>query len=1146
MQLRIIDQYQADPHQQSVDIILQTDSQQLSFRVYEFKSPLTANFHQALTWYFQHYSQSLEQTPEDKRVPEKLISFGQYLADCLLGEDMQLVQVKDLVEEEGYDQLHVQIESSRLAFFADSWEIMVLPDAKYVLSTVSQGFIRRLTGPDQPDYEAELNYDLATKTTDTNESTSTTRLGILHILARPNQQDSPPALACQASLASLRWPDALHYELWLSADIAALGQRLADKTRPLHIIHYDGPIDLLDKQPQLYLGGMIDPAQSIPVSTLAALLAENSVALCSVDGWAYRNEEQQALRTDLGLAQVAHVMATAGVTNVIGLSHLTDPWTRHNCFQRIYERLLTGLTLSQAVVEVRKQLQSQLEIPYFHIKPVAFHSWPLPIHYGGQPLSFFSQPQLNHELSQSPAYQAIRQRLFGFHQELLPPQVESVDDGTLLNLLAMLHKESATGCCIKANPGMGKTYLAHQGAMYWLQQQQADYGFYFDLTTGFYSKTDILQMIAPVFDKVDDPDGLLKALQSQRCYFVFEALHHRSVQTSQASAEGINELQAFLTWLLEQGHKLVITSEPDDDLLISCQTLDIAPLTPLAQRVMGVKALRHSQQTSRSQPSSEEQQSEPLDKQLAELLPGLQGQAFLIAKVVPQLVRQSPKQITDGLTKWSVTKTNNAVRAYYQWQWATLPPVWQRLLLLISDLPVVLLEMLMLACDPAPANQDKHDKKGKSGQLSATRLFQPAVQLFAQFGTALTVEGPRISEGIATWEQAGLLLPQPQGTLLEPAFLAFVKSIREQDDWFSQQGGDTAVLVSQVLCEGLRRVAQHLVAQPNQTLSHYLLANRRHWARHFEKLWFAKKYLSFMQVKSAFDRLLQSAGLAAESAAWSLDLLKRSEQITADTDNIESAVAWLTLAISALACPDSRAQSLFSEAADDWQAWLDTFDIEAETNHRAWFQPAVLFLHSLYQQRKQWQACRRVNEIAYEIYHCHQAWPQLIQTLKQLAFCSFALKDNEQGLAYENTLLHEPPFNKLPAHIKPQLLMEVAQARVNRGDTEQATPLLAELRQSPMAKQLEPLLDTLQADIDQQEERYADALRTYWRLWQSTASQAGMVNKQGIKDQLIKLAKQVGSKDFKTLSSEVLGEVIDPKTLVVANQTPDTAAARPN
>ena len=1068
MLLRLIDKPNPQNKSHVIEIILQTDNDTIAFTAKYFPSPITGKFRETLDWYFKEYLQTLNQKSDDKGVPAEISTVGRSMGNHLVGKNQELDTVKKAVEDIGYEHLTVQIESSRITFFQEPWEILILPDAKQPLAFESKNFFRRFTGENQLGYAAELYYELVVEPPANIEQEALAGmtslpepqarkhapLTVIHLL--PQFSDfSRRSNAFNASVQALRWGEAVNYELWPNNDWTTLQQRVAEKDCPVHIFHYEGPVILKNGTPYLCFDKNGPDVEIIAVCELAELLAEHKCALLSVDACVYR-EQKNEVPTDLGFASIAQSAGVAGIKNVMGLSNLVDPWTKALCFQSVYNGITSGLNLGEAISETRKFLHTQVENQRFTVKPVPFHPESLLLYYGGQAVHFFDGPQQPVDISTSPFYQSIRKRIFGFRSELLPPQINNCEDGVLLDLLPRFGSPSVLS--LTGEAGSGKSHLIHQASFYLVQYKKVKYAFYFNCANDFYGKDDILRMIAPVLDCLPDQEKAVEErLAAIRCCFVFDDLRQEGLkQLQDATDKKVAELNRFLGNLVSQGHIVMITGGPgtaDDcfpDLAIS--ELPIPPLSALSQSLLGADTLRRYKVEDKKQ-----------DTHYTQLLAKLGGHPFLIKKVMPELAVASAKELVTVLSD-RFSGASDKVESFYTWQWSKLPSVWKRLLLLLIDSPGVLLEMIMLVCDkcegPNQRDKDAPKTKNKTSSDRGKRAFEPASKLFDRLGDSEA----QFKDGIDHWDRAGFILTHAHGKIINLRCLSFLKEKQATEK--SNNDDTLSLLISQIVCEGIRILSSHLQKQPNPIISNNLLMNRRVWAIHLEKLWFAGEYLGFIRSKAALDGLLQQAQLGEDSATWSLDLLKRSKSINGETPPPEPAVAWLTLAMSALGKAQAEQEAIFEEPKRYWQAWLDQFDPENDPMKAALFHHAALFLHFLYQKQGQWQLCRNVNESTYKYYLSHEDWPRVIQSLKYLAHCCFELNEKENGDSYEKKLLNSLPFDKFPEDFKTQLTVDVITAKIARRDIAQAQVLLEQTRKITKAERFKSTLDRLQSEID--------------------------------------------------------------------------------
>ncbi len=1068
MLLQLIDKTSSQNKTHTIEIILQTDSENISFITEYLPSSQADDFRKSLEWYFQQYTQSLNQKTDDRGVAEEIVKCGREMGNRLVGENQELNTVKDIIENIGYEHLSVQIESSRITFFQEQWEMLILPDAEHPLSIVSKDFVRRITSKNQPTYDAELVYDLAVESPVNAELGSSpemaspplfqnrkeTPLTIIHTIAQSSS--TSPSNSFNASVQSLRWGQSVNYELQRCNGWGALQERIVDKDRPVHIFHYEGPVMLRDGIPYVNLGGNDSEINHTALGELARLLAKHKSALLSVDACVYLEQENE-IPADLGIACIAREVGAAGLKNVLGMNHFADPWTRARCFQMVYDHVASGATLGDAISKARKFLHSQPISQTFRAKAIPFQLESLLCHYGGQTVDFFTSSQQQADITTSPYYESIRKCLFGFCNELIPPQTINCEDNVLLSLLRLYGSNSVL--LLTGHTGSGKTHVIHQASFYLVQHKKVEYAFYFDCATNFYSKDDILQMIAPVLDSSPDQKNAVEnKLATIRCCFVFDDLSQKGQnQLLHATDKKITKLNQFLARLVAKGHMVMITGAPGtaEDCFpgLAYRDIPIPPLSELSQCVLAADTLRGYGGEDNKQ-----------DIHYFSLLPRLEGHPFLIKKVMPGLVVENANELQSQIAD-RFTSTSDKVGAYYTWQWSKLSPIWRTLLLLLLDSPGILLEMVMLVCDKW--DDSNEGDKGDSSTQSKTpsdggkRVFEPASTLFSLLGD----NDARFSDAIDHWDRAGFIISHAHGKMIDSRCTSFLKE--QQVNEKSHNEDTLNLLMSQIICEGIRLLSQHLQRQPNSMISHSLLMNRRLWAIHLEKLWFAAEYLGFIRSKAALDSLLQQARLGDDSATWSLDLLSRSKSIGAPAPSLEPAIAWLTLALSALGKTQAEHESVFIQPQSYWQTWMDQFETENTKENAPLFHHVALFLRVLYQKQGKWQDCRDINETAYKFYLSHEDWPRVIQSLKSLAHCCFELNETEQGDVYEERLLNSLPFDKFPEDVKTQLTIDIMTAKVARGDIEQAQSLLDELKSASPSERFKPTLDQIQTKINE-------------------------------------------------------------------------------
>ena len=1123
MLLRIIDKPAAADRGAAAEIRLEQDGKTESFITEPYRAPITIDFQKTLAWYFERCLQgSVKQSAGG--VAEQIIGFGQDLGHKLLGAQGQLAKIAADVEraivgaaERGESpQLNVRIESSRHAFFAELWEILVLPGSKRVLSSVATDYIRQFKGDGFCEEYVGLDYDL--KVTPpapgmiagiNQEQAGTVAaapparnepLRILHVVSRAR-----PELLSVTSGNALNWATdsfcaegAIDYEVCVAGAWDQLQNRLADRHRPVHIVHYDGPIFLAGDSAGILLGGVSDVVEGVPVADLSKVLIDNQIAVLCVDARGYFRDAQP-VRASIGLSAVAYEAGRQGLGNVVGLGHLTDPWTSGHCFQLVYSRLAAGLSIGQAVVEARKSLQSHPETSRFTPESLPIHSWSLLVHYGGQPVTFFKSPQPFVSLQDSQMLARIRRRLLGFKSELLPPLVNSTGDGEGLAVIGRL-EQSPAALALIGEPGSGKTHLAHRIGLYLAQHELIDFGFYFDFGLDFYSADTMLEMIAPVLDLAPDRKSETRAkLSDLRCCFVLDDLLGREDLDEKRLPEARKLMDELAPELIADGHIVIITGRSRSHPLSSgFSEILLLPLPPVEQKILAADCLRGRNLVERKP-----------DHDWAKLLPLLRGHPFLIKQTLPLSSAGSLKNLIEKITL-HLHQDRSPVDLFYEWQWTEMPFHWRQLLLMSAKVEGLLLEMLMIAC----------------GQKEP---FAPARSLFALLGA----DSVSFSEGLELWERSGFIVRSHHGRIVDTRCLPFLEdkqAPRIANGAESDTERRALLYFSQVLCEGIRLLSHHALGQRNPMISHNLLVNRRRWVEHFERLWFAGDYSGFIGAKHAFDQLLLQAKLGEESAAWSLSLLERSPDIYTDEEtSLEAKLSWLALAIKAMEKDQAGTHATLAKGGAAWQLWFDKLPAQIDRPQALLFQQVSTFLALFYQRSNNWTSAVAVGEKTYRMYMQYQAWPRAIQTLKSLARYYLELGEPEKVLNAEEKILTGIPYADSPPGFYAQQLFDVALARVTRGASAPAQAVLDKLKVMDEARRFGDMLEGLQADIYYQQENYTDSIPYYCKLWTLTLQTQQKPFLEQLKQRFLEMEKRLGSESFnRYLDHEMPGDVVRP------------------
>lgn len=1134
MLLTIIDISSQTYPDYSIKVELEEDGETQCFVVKNYGTPFSENYRDTLNWYFKGYIESnsyymADKEPKDKGVTNNIVTFGKFIGDELHGEDHQLEMFSQVIEDAGIQNLKVEIVSSRIEFFSEFWETMILPQSKYVLSTVSQEFVRKLVLPNHDVEYPELRLSLQTASPSIGTisqldqeciSRVNAPLRILYWVSRPGILGVPEdsGYGYSLSLEAMRTEGAVEYTISQVEDLDHLEALLTDEDQPIHIMHYDGPIYIEDDTVKVATSSLEGEEKTIDVKIVIQKLVENEVAILSIDAKKYMRDSI-AVPAQYGLASIASVAEETGLGNVIGLSHVADPWVSKQCFQSVYDKLLSGLTLGQAVVEARKALQSQFGVSFLSIEPLPFHRWPLLVHYGGQPVTFFDSTQVTPNVENSEMLQCAKEKLLGFRSDMLPPLVYNVNEHLILLLASRFEsvkRQSATNIVSVVGPsGCGKTQLVHLTCMHFSQKKIVDYAFYFDFKNDFYSSENIIEMIIPVLMPNLPSEDIGKyrirsALRELRCCFVLDNFLQGGESFPEISWKTKNDLENLFSELLAQGHFVVFTGCAETMIIdFSSQPVFLDNLSSVEQKLIAMEELKRLQLSDNMQ-----------DFDLDRLLVAANGNPLIAKKLMRLLNDQNVEELIPQLEREiGADGPEFSVLRFYKWQWERLPLVWKRLLVMCSEVDGLLLEMVMVACDQ------------KSQYLPAKKFLK----LLDDESILSSVNGKdgevlKVRDGIAFWQKAGFLRPLANGHIVDSDCLQFIN--QKNVEMFGNSEDENRLLYfSQVVCEGVRILSQHVIDQNDPDILHNLLMNRRSWVEHFERLWFSGDLEKFIEVKNCFDQLLKQAGLEQDGERWALDLLGRSPSVASiDRQSIGGKHSWLALAIPALNLDESLASKTLLEGVSTWTDWLKCLKEDVEKKDIILLHQAGIFLSKYYQNTLDWNTCVLITKKMHAVYLYHEAWPMVIQALKNMTSYYIELGKLEEALAIEEKILNDIPYSDSPPGYKAQQMLHVVLARILRKETFEAQQLLNQLRSMTDAEKMRETLDGIQADIHYSEGKYLEAFPYYCDIWLKLTKLDQKPQIDQLRERMMVIEEKLGREKFDALFLLNMDEfVISPR-----------------
>ncbi|MDO6526358.1 hypothetical protein Q4519_11755 [Motilimonas sp. 1_MG-2023] len=1111
MLLRIIDKGDS----KGINIEFTSRKKCESYEVVEFESPFSRNFLTQLDWYFSDYAIGSADINGDKSVNGRLITQSQYFGDAIIGEDHELIRLKECIEDSGYENLDVRIESQNHDFFSELWETLILPDSKYILSTVVSEFSRTFCTRDKqslPEIEFGLNVTppvskqisqiLDKSSSRSEQEKKHAPLNILYLVSRDidntgketNADGIGDEESCAFNLAldHVNTEGAIDIEVWPIECWEYVVNRLKDTGNPVHIVHFDGPVLLEGEQAFLVSHSQTGGNEKLSVSAFTKLLVEAKTALFTLDAREYINKEVAVSHSN-GLAVVAGIAGKAGLGNVVGLSHKTPVWQSFDCFKSLYQQIAGGHPLNRAVVEARKSLQSRTETTFTNIRKLPFQKWPLLVHYGYQNVTFFKEPQACLSPEESQVIQISREKLFGFQAAMLPPQFQNISDHGLLSALASIklhsHLASQKIITLLGDSGAGKTQLSHTLSFYLASKKLINFGFRFDFERDSLSISDIKEMIAPVLQT--DSGSVLGALENQRCCFVLDGL----------VASTLDDLKPLVDELLSQGH-IVIGCIRELVPQVMEQPITIKPLTARERCILALRVLEN--RNIEADPEDENWISD-----FYTVLDKTAGNPLLIKNLVALLTSHSPNELNELVTKNVMQNDQTSlVLQFYRWQWSQTHDFWKIILLLASQTNNLLIEMIMVAWE------------GDGNTHFGDRLKE-AIQKIQPVYSPLDLK-VSISDHIKLWHTQGYIQATINGHAVDPYFISKISDSISKEDPLSKVlvSDEVKLTFSQLVCEGLARLSSHLLRQQDQQLFQYIISNRRAWIEHFERLWESQDYKGFISVKNVFDQILTQAKIGGESAVWSLDLSNRTEFDLDDPQNsVVARLAWLTLATTGLTSQALDAVGLeqgFSNVCNkvvQVQAWVNKNSFDDQES-AALFSKACFFLEAFYLKTKNWKQLIVLGESVCPVFLEKEVWLSAIKLLKSMSVSYIKLNQPEDAIACEEKLIHEVSYDGSPPGYKSQVLFEIVLSRIARKDYQSAQKTLDLMKRSEGAKNIAELIQGVQSEIFYETGEYKLALPYYSKLWVRASQANDQRQASHIKECLAVIKEQIGEEDF--------------------------------
>lgn len=755
-----------------------------------FASPLTASTAQLLFNYVRDFRSWRRGDLDHAHTAERtLLTLGRALGSALTDSEYRLLTFCDALERA--ELPHVTVRSDSPAVMAIPWETLILPDSSYCLAASSASFIR--TPHTTPELQRAAE-------------SGNGRLGYLRLGGD----------AVSQAWRQNAWQGALSFR-W-HAELTPARLEELRRTGPWQIVHWTA-----------------DVAQPIAAETLHALgtrllIVEPRVGSAAAD-------------------ELACALLQAGVENVIVVARDAEQGWPSDWAEQLLDCVGHGFGLQQAVVETRKRLQRAL-IEARQAEPARQHApqlWHALRHYSARDVRFFAEPVARVSWEASPGYGQLRQKLFGFDANMLPPTAADLGDRSAVHVLEQLNTHNAllvTGVC-----GAGLTHTLHRAALLAVANADVERAYFWDFEREAFAVEDVLEMVAGVHGQTDPSQVTEQSvLGLQRELFVFDNLERIAGEHRQA-------VLALAERIAQRGSMCLIGAhELSEHRLAHWQ---LPQLTELEQIALV---------------STRAPQLLAPGVALPKLLEQLQGNPHLISCVVAGCdVDKLAALISEASAHYGATSDPaEQVQRFYAQRWQQLEPHWQLLTRAWLPLGTLYLQTLMVGVDQ-PA--------GERSELWEL-LGAPAADSCASAITRLQALGFAAASGA--------------GTRIDRAAQRF---IREQS---GSEERELEQALASALCAGALRVIERGTAQGRDMLSAHLLEHRVQLRRQIDLVLQIPHYGLGIRTFLQLHRLLLQANATREASAWADELLTAVGPAL-----LTQGTAWLMLALRAPIAPPS-------------------------------------------------------------------------------------------------------------------------------------------------------------------------------------------------------------------------------------------------
>ncbi|MCP4160485.1 MAG: CHAT domain-containing protein [Deltaproteobacteria bacterium] len=1085
-QLRIIDKRNESIDLKQVEIRLHSRGQEFSNIANYFPSPIGEKFQQQINWYFNEYL--LQPYGKQRKIAQRVVSniseYGNVMGEKLFGERNSQNSILNDIDEIGLQNIIVTIESNHPDFFDEPWEILTLPGSKQNLATSCSGFIRTKPSDLSPEIRLEVNIE--------------NPLRILMVISRPksdkDEYSDYKTKSHDIFNHLLGYNKSFEVEVLSLANMDNLQERLKKKDKPIHILHFDGPVSLSqgvenNRSGQLIFEDKNRNAKPQRVENICKLAVENGINIIMLDSINDATNNSLSNQSNIAIDLIQN-----GVKGVITLANSTYTFSNTQIFQIIYSQIAQGDSLSQALVKARKFMKDNCEQNSLTAEKQDFHDWLLPIHYGLQDISLFSESQEGVPFIQSNKFTDLLSNLVGFTFDYLPPneffgrnpEHHTIEQLLFNNKAVVIHGES----------GIGKTHFIHQFAYWSIVKKNVEKVFYFNFGLNPIDSEQILNLIGQVIDGDSaDIDRTKEKIKSQNFLIIFDGLEIK---------EYSEEFKNFLKEI-ENGSSGLLIGKRDQDkpeFLNDISMVHLEGLSTQERRQYGVRVLQKNQK--------EDEEGNP---DYLKLLDTLEGHPAATETLLSQLGQKQADDILIDLNKErdlikrNSTNISEISLALLELGWKNLSIDFQHIMAAFADLNGFISDALSIA----------FDMKNENALSSGDEFFE-----------ILDIKRIPMYDLFKAGVNAGFFVQKPFGLEIQGLTPEYLKLKQRELGWSEEKQEKINFLLKKIFCSELNVLLPFLSHNPNPALFHKIIQNKKRWFNSLESMWEHEEYSLFTNGRYFFSNLLEKAGLKNEYEKWLFELVLNYDfSKINDSSTSEQTITWLKAAGDGIRYIKALDSDSIIEWVEYWESWIK----DQDNNDENIFNNTMMFLETYYRLKMDWNSRKNLSFIGLKFYEKNENYEQVITTMKSIARCEEALGNMKECYDYEEKMMNQIPFEKLKEGIKQNTILDVIFCKMNRKEYDEVQTLINDFNILPKVGDLPKVGEMVQGDLYIKLDRLEDAMAIYSRLWAGVIKKEHVVNPEKIVKTLNDLESEMESERFNEIFKENAPGVDTPSEL---------------